>query len=63
MCSVECASKERAIHYLEIEIVKSEERMKEPSPMYDGQYVGVMNAKHLLKRHIWFCKHVLELLK
>lgn len=50
------------IHFLDIEIEKSRERMLEYGECFDGVKVNDVTRKELLKSHIRFCKHIKNIL-
>lgn len=55
---------EEAKHFFEIEIEQTREWLKsEYFDCYDGVEVGHKQAVKLMKNHIRFCEHVLEMLE
>lgn len=49
--------------YLQSEIDRTELYMSDnDNPMYDGVLVGTPSQRELNRKHIWFCKHILEML-
>lgn len=54
---------EEAKHFFEMEIGQTKEWLKEEYfDCYNGVQVGYEQAVELMKRHIRFCEHILEML-
>ncbi len=50
-------------HFLEVEILLTEDRMKESYYMFDGVEVSEKQEKELNKSHIRFCKGILKIIE
>lgn len=53
---------EKIQHFLEMEIEITEERMKEPTYVFDGIKVSAEQEQELQKSHIRFCKDMLRVI-
>ena len=50
-------------HFLEFEIMQTESRMREKyNNIFNGVLVGASEAKELQRKHISFCKHLLQII-